>query len=107
MHRNQSVSLCNDSVTVTTIHEMYNDSINRYNISAQMIQRLFFLNRYNDSQTVITVQAENKFFSCFRRSILKGSPLSLKYYELDTTKLNHYSRELTSHIQREREKSRY
>jgi hypothetical protein len=28
----------------------------RYNVSAQLIQRLlFFLNRYNDSQTVITV----------------------------------------------------
>jgi hypothetical protein len=75
--RNQSISLCNDSVIVTTIYEMYNDSVNRYNISAQLIQRLFFLNRYNDSQTVITVQAENSFFSCFRRSILKGSPLSL------------------------------
>jgi hypothetical protein len=30
----------------------------RYNVSAQLIQRLlFFLNRYNDSQTAITVQA--------------------------------------------------
>jgi hypothetical protein len=76
-HRNQSVSLCNDSVIVTTIYEMYNDSLNRYNVSAQLIQRLFFLNRYNDSQIVITVQAENIFFSCFRRSILKGSHLSL------------------------------
>jgi hypothetical protein len=60
--RNQSVSLCNDSVIVTTIYETYNDSvivttihetyndlINRYNISAQLIQRLFFLNRYNGS----------------------------------------------------------
>jgi hypothetical protein len=75
--RNQSVSLCNDSVIVTMIYETYNDSVNHYNVSAQLIQRLFFLNRYNDSQTVITVQAENSFFSCFRRSILKGSPLSL------------------------------
>jgi hypothetical protein len=49
MHRNQSESLCNDSVIVTTIHETYNDLMNRYNISAQLIQRLFFLNRYNDS----------------------------------------------------------
>jgi hypothetical protein len=57
MHRNQSVSLCNDSVIVTTIHETYNDWINRYNISAQLIQRLFFLNRYNGLRTVITVQA--------------------------------------------------
>jgi hypothetical protein len=56
--RNQSVSLCNDSVIVTMIYEMYNDSVNRYNVSAQLIQRLFFLNRYNDSQTVITVQAD-------------------------------------------------
>jgi hypothetical protein len=40
------------------IHETYNDSVNRYNVSAQLIQRLLFLNRYNDSQTVITVQAE-------------------------------------------------
>jgi hypothetical protein len=55
--RNQSISLCNDSI--------------------QLIQRLFFLNRYNDSQTVITVHAENSFFSCFRRSILKGSPFSM------------------------------
>jgi hypothetical protein len=47
--RNQSVSLCNDSVIVTTIWEMYNDLINHYNISAQLIQRLFFQNRYNDS----------------------------------------------------------
>jgi hypothetical protein len=75
--RNQSVSLCNDSVIVTTIYETYNDLVNRYNVSAKLIQRLFFLNRYNDSQTVITVQAENSFFSCFRRSILKWSPLSL------------------------------
>jgi hypothetical protein len=55
--RNQSISLCNDSI--------------------QLIQRLFFLNRYNDSQTVITVHVENSFFSCFRRSILKGSPFSM------------------------------
>jgi hypothetical protein len=59
--RNQIVSLCNDLVIVTTIYETYNDSVNRYNVSAQLIQRLFFLNRYNDSQTVITVQAENSF----------------------------------------------
>jgi hypothetical protein len=49
MHRNQSVSLCNDSVIVITIHETYNDLMNRYNVSVQLIQRLFFLNRYNDS----------------------------------------------------------
>jgi hypothetical protein len=49
MHRNQSVSLCNDSIIVTMIYETYNDLINRYNVSAQLIQRLFFLNRYNDS----------------------------------------------------------
>jgi hypothetical protein len=86
-HRNQSVSLCNDSVIVTIIYEMYNDSMNRYNVSAQSIQRLFFLNRYNDCQTVITVQAENSFFSCFRRSILKWSPLSLilRNEEIDPT----------------------
>jgi hypothetical protein len=76
--RNQSISLCNDSVIVTMIYEMYNDSMNRYNVSAQLIQLLFFLNCYNDSQTVITVQAENSFFSYFRRSILKWSSLSLK-----------------------------
>jgi hypothetical protein len=75
--RNQSVSLCNDSVIVATVYKTYNDSVNYYNVYAQSIQRLFFLNRYNDSQTVITVQAENSFFSCFRRSILKESPLSL------------------------------
>jgi hypothetical protein len=82
--RNQSVSLCNDSVIVATVYETYNDSVNhynvsvnRYNVSAQSIQQLFFPSRYNDSQTVITVQAENNLFSCFRRSILKGSPLSL------------------------------
>jgi hypothetical protein len=34
---------------VTTIWETYNDLINRYNVLAQLIQRLFFLNRYNDS----------------------------------------------------------
>jgi hypothetical protein len=56
--RNQSISLCNDSVIVATIYETYNDLVNRYNVSAKLIQRLFFLNRYNDSQTVITVQAE-------------------------------------------------
>jgi hypothetical protein len=56
--RNISVSFCNDSVIVATIYETYNDSMNRYNVSAKLIQRLFFLNRYNDSQTVITVQAE-------------------------------------------------
>jgi hypothetical protein len=94
--RNQRLSLCNDSVIVATIYETYNDLVNRYNIFAQSIQRLFFLNRYTDSQIVITVQAENSFFSCFRRSILKWSPLSL----------NHYSRELTSHIQSERDNSR-
>jgi hypothetical protein len=49
MYRNQSVSLCNDSVIITIIHEMYNDLMNRYNVSSQLIQRLFFLNRYNDS----------------------------------------------------------
>jgi hypothetical protein len=47
--RNQSVSLCNDSVIVATIYEMYNDSVNRYKVSAQLIKRLFFLNRYNVS----------------------------------------------------------
>jgi hypothetical protein len=35
--RNQSVSLCNDSVIVTTIHETYDDLMNRYNVSAQLI----------------------------------------------------------------------
>jgi hypothetical protein len=55
--------------------------MNRYNVPAQLIQQLFFLNRYNDSQTVIAVQAENSFFS----SILKGLPLSLKYYVYDPT----------------------
>jgi hypothetical protein len=49
MHINQSVSLCNNFVIVTTIHETYNNVMNRYNVSAQLIQRLFFLNRYNDS----------------------------------------------------------
>jgi hypothetical protein len=33
--RNQSVSLYNDSLIVATIYEMYNDSVNRYNVSAQ------------------------------------------------------------------------
>jgi hypothetical protein len=69
--RNQSVSLCNDSVIVATVYETYNDLVNRYNVFAELIQRLFFLNHYNDSQAVITVQAENSLFSCFRRSILK------------------------------------
>jgi hypothetical protein len=49
MHKNQSVSLCNDSIIITTIHETYNDLMNRYNVSAQLIQQLFFLNRYNGS----------------------------------------------------------
>jgi hypothetical protein len=49
MYINQNVSLCNDSVIVTMIHETYNDWMNRYNVSAQLIQRLFFLNCYNDS----------------------------------------------------------
>jgi hypothetical protein len=35
--RNQSVSLCNDSVIVATVYETYNDSVNRYNVSAQLI----------------------------------------------------------------------
>jgi hypothetical protein len=65
IHRNQSVSLCNDSVIVTMIHETYNNSMNRYNVSAQLIQRLLFLNRYNDFQTVITVQIENSFLQVF------------------------------------------
>ena len=53
MHRDQSVSLCNDYVIVTTIHETYNDLINRYNVSTQLIQLLFFLNRYNGSDRKI------------------------------------------------------
>jgi hypothetical protein len=32
MHKNQSVSSCNDYVIVTMIHETYNDLMNRYNI---------------------------------------------------------------------------
>jgi hypothetical protein len=35
------------------------------------LQRLSFLSRYNDSQTVITIHVENSLFICFRRSILK------------------------------------
>jgi hypothetical protein len=66
----ENVSLCNDSVIIVTIYEMITFQLNQ-------IQQLSFLNRYNDSQTVITVHAKNSFFSCFRRSILKGSPLSL------------------------------
>jgi hypothetical protein len=50
------------------------------------------------------VQAKNSFFICFRRSILKGSPLSLIY--IWSIQLNHSSRELTSQIQSERDKSR-
>jgi hypothetical protein len=69
--RNQNVSLCNDSIIVTMIYKTYNNSVNRYNVSTKLIQRLFFLNRYNNSQTIIMVHAENSFFSCFRRSILK------------------------------------
>jgi hypothetical protein len=38
MHINQSLSLCNDSVIVTTIHETYNDLMNRYNISARLFK---------------------------------------------------------------------
>jgi hypothetical protein len=34
-HRNQSISLCNDSLIIATIYETYNDSVNRYNVSAQ------------------------------------------------------------------------
>jgi hypothetical protein len=34
-HRKQNVSLCNDLVIVAMIYEMYNDSVNRYNVSAQ------------------------------------------------------------------------
>jgi hypothetical protein len=48
MHRNQSVLLCNNYVIIIMIHETYNDWMNRYNVSAQLIQRIFFLNRYND-----------------------------------------------------------
>jgi hypothetical protein len=33
--RKQSVSLCNESVIVAMIYETYNDSVNRYNVSAQ------------------------------------------------------------------------
>jgi hypothetical protein len=66
MHRNRSVSLCKDSIIITMIHETYNDLMNRYNVLAQLIQRLFFLNHYNDSQTIIAVQAENSFFSCLK-----------------------------------------
>jgi hypothetical protein len=57
MHKNHSVLLCNDSVIVTTIHEMYNDLMNRYNVSAQLIQWLFFLNRYNVSGQKIVSSA--------------------------------------------------
>jgi hypothetical protein len=59
--------------------------VNRYNVSAQSIQRLFFLSRYNDSQTVIMVHAKNIFFNYFRRSILKWSPHWLKKTESDPT----------------------
>jgi hypothetical protein len=48
----------NDYVIVTTFYEMYNDLINHYNVSTQLIQQLLFLNRYNDSQNIITVQAK-------------------------------------------------
>jgi hypothetical protein len=47
---NHSISLCNDSVIVATVYETYNNSVNHYNVSAQSIQRLFFLNRYNGSE---------------------------------------------------------
>jgi hypothetical protein len=57
MHRNQSISLCNDSIIVTMIHETYNDLMNRYNVSAQLIQRLFFLNLYNGSGQKIVSSA--------------------------------------------------
>jgi hypothetical protein len=33
--RKQSVSLCNESVIVAMIYETNNDSVNRYNVSAQ------------------------------------------------------------------------
>jgi hypothetical protein len=36
MHRNQSVSLCNDFIIVTMIHKTYNDLMNHYNVSAQL-----------------------------------------------------------------------
>jgi hypothetical protein len=71
--KNESVSLCNDSVIVTTIceayndslivtmiHETYNDLINYYNVSGLLIQRLFFLNRYNSSGRKI-VSSEDLF----------------------------------------------
>jgi hypothetical protein len=57
MYINQSVSLCNDSIIVTTIHETYNDLMNCYNVSAQLIQRLFFLNCYNGSGRAIVSSA--------------------------------------------------
>jgi hypothetical protein len=36
---------------------MYNDLINHYNVSAQLIQRLFYLNRYSGSGQKIVSSA--------------------------------------------------
>jgi hypothetical protein len=55
MHRSQSVSLCNDSVIVTMIHEMYNDLMNRYNISAT--------NRYNGLERIAVGSIELKCYN--------------------------------------------
>jgi hypothetical protein len=62
MHINQSVSLYNDSVIVITIHEMYNDLMNRYNVSAQLIQWIFFLNRYNDYRKIVSSAVSEDLF---------------------------------------------
>jgi hypothetical protein len=45
------------------IHETYNDLINRCNVSGQLIQQLFFLNRYNGSgrKIVSLVVSEDLF----------------------------------------------
>jgi hypothetical protein len=53
----------NDYVIVSTIHETYNNLINRCNVLAQLIQRLFFLNRYNGSsrKIVFLVISEDLF----------------------------------------------
>jgi hypothetical protein len=91
----------NDSVIVTTIHETYNDLINRYKVSAQLIQRLFFLNRYNGSGRKIISSAVSEDLFYKRITTLTNGGCNLIYLAKSLLQ-----KSLASHIQSERDNSR-
>jgi hypothetical protein len=68
------------------IYETYNDSVNRYNVSAQSDPTIILSKSLNDSQIVIMAQAENNFLHLFHKIYFKRITSLTDYYSIHLAK---------------------